>query len=225
MKIKKALIVLCLLLLGAGAKSQALYSFQSIRSHTIFFSIAWQGKIYFGTGYSYRTGTTQFQEVGFEYRAPIADFFSGKDFKVIAGVHNRFNASKWIVAAAFHLHFNRQVVDGTSYFWTDLAMLFLPGYQYARPLNDAPSGAVNFRAGYVPTLFTVTKSADGSKEIKGFTAHTFQGGLHLDFIVKRSVGIALNPFVANTWFKDGTTPFPSPFKWDVQGDFYFGPTW
>ncbi|MCP4121396.1 MAG: hypothetical protein GY751_06545 [Bacteroidetes bacterium] len=206
------------------AEAQSFFSYQTITKHTIHFVIAWENKVVLGAGYGYRTSDIKFSEISFEYRAPIDEFFNGKNFEVTTGVHNRFLASKTVVAGGAHLKFEKKHSDEKDAFLFGLAMTFLGGYQVATNLDDKPSSVLGARATYTPVLFAKVTNSDGSTSKHGFKSHELETGLHWDIIIKRSLGLSAQPTVANTWTKSEELRFEDTPSWDPQGHFYFGPS-
>lgn len=226
---KQSIIILTLammlsLCIQSESKAQSFYNYQTITKHTVHFVIAWQNKVVLGAGYSYRTSDIKFSEVSFEYRAPIDEFFNGKNYEVTAGVHNRFLVSKSVVAGGAHLKFKHTTEGDRSACELGLAVTFIGGYQIKTSLTNGPSSTFGVRATYTPTLFAKTSSADEQAQGHSFAKHTLEAGLHADVIIKRSLGLAFQPTVANAWTNEESLIFDDTPQWDPQGHLYFGPS-
>ncbi|MEM6722783.1 MAG: hypothetical protein AAF598_02030 [Bacteroidota bacterium] len=221
MKFKYSILLIVLLsLAGYQTKAQSFNNFQSIQKYSVFFSISWQKKVNLGVGYSFRLGgDVQFTDVQFEWRAPVDNFFSGNQYQVIAGANVRHSASRTVLASGYHLIYNKHNSQNSQANWLDLSLSVLPGRQYAAPLDDKPNGVFAARITYQPTIFA---NVDGEQSV--LSAHTVKAGAHFDIIVKRALGIGINPVIANT-FQTGSTVLPDRPAWDFEGDFYFTPTY
>ena len=225
MIIKRSILLIVIGICGfciSDISAQSFYSFQSINKHTFFFSISWQKKIVVGVGYGYRTSDTKFVDITAEWKAPIDELFNGKNFEVISGAYARYSASRSMVANGFHLRIKKTSTDAVRASTVGLGISFLPGYQYAAPLDDGLNGVIAARISYIPTIFASVKDLESNTvQTSALSSHTVELGAHLDMLIKRSASISVNPFVANTWAPDNLTFDDTP-EWEFRGDLYFG---
>lgn len=216
------MVLVCLMLAG-NLSAQSFNNFQSIQKHTISFSLTWQKKIMLGIGYSMRTGSDiQFADLNIEWKAPIDQFFSGTNYEVIAGTHIRHKASRTLLSSGYHMIYQKRSDENQQARLLDLAISFLPGYQYAAPLDDSANGVYSARFTYQPTIFAKVSGAESQQAF--FAAHTIKAGAHYDVLIKRALGLGFNAYVANT-FQSGNITLPEMPSWDIMGDVYFAPTY
>jgi hypothetical protein len=73
-------------------------------------------------------------------------------------------------------------------------------------------------------LFATSKGQGGKATWNAFPEHRFEGGIHFDMHIERTLGLALNGITTyNLYRKD--TFLEKAENWDIEGDFYFGTTY
>ena len=218
-----ATCALFFMLKAPESNAQSYFSFQSIQQHTFFFSLTWNKKFELGVGYGYRTDDIKFFDVTVEYRAPIDEFFSCRNFEVITGFHGRYLTSRNVISGGTHVRFGKTTTESIEYCYLGMALTFMPGYQYKTSLSDKPNGVIAALFTYNPLFVAWIHNQDGSKTAKSFGAHTLEVGGHFDILIQRTAGIATNPRVVKTWASDELKNETTE-DWQFKGDFYFGPS-
>ncbi|MEM7103203.1 MAG: hypothetical protein AAF502_08745 [Bacteroidota bacterium] len=225
--LKISLALCCCFVINTAINAQAFYSFQSITKHTVFFSLSWQKKIVLGAGYSYRAGgDVKYANLSFEWKAPVDQYFDGKNYEAIAGAYLRHSNGRGGLGSGYHFRLKKMSDEQKEATLAGLAITLLPNYIFAAPLDDDLGGSFGGRLTYIPTIFASVKdkAGDGTTTQKAFAAHTFEGGLHVDFLIRRALGLAVNPVIAKTFTSDTFTLSDTP-NWNFQADLYFGHTW
>jgi hypothetical protein len=213
------LIISVSLFISKEQKSQSYYGYQTIGKHTFLFSIIWQGEPKIGFGYIDRIYTKTFTDLQVELRFPLKSIFRFCDYEAIAGIYKPTRLRRTFAGIGGHLRWESNKNGGARIQKLSLAATVIPSYVYAASLTDGVYGSIGLRITYAPVIF-----ATQSGQWNFFGQHKFEGGIHFDIHIERTLGMALNP--VTTYYLNGKNTFlEKPKPWKVEGDFYFGTTY
>jgi len=215
-----ALIFSASLFTVSKLNSQSYYGYQSTGKNTFLFSLVWQGEPKIGFGYIARIfGGKTATDLQVEARFPLKSLFRLEKYEAIAGVYKPLSYSRGFVGIGGHLRWDSDKRGGSRVQKLSLAATVIPSYVYAASLSGGLYGTVGLRITYAPVIF-----ATQSGEWNFFGQHKFEGGIHFDMHIERTLGLALNP--VTTYYLNGKNTFlEKPKPWEVEGDFYFGTTY
>ncbi len=215
------IFIFALLLTGKDQQAQSYYGYQTIGKHTFLFSLIWQGEPKIGFGYINRiySGKT-FNDLQVELRFPLRNIYRFSDYEAIAGIYKPLSYSRAFAGVGGHFRWESNKQGGQRVSKLSLAVTAIPSYVYAADINDGIYGTVGIRLTYAPVIFATT----GKDNWNFFPQHKFEGGLHFDMHIERTLGLAIN---ANTsYYINSKKSFLEEVEnWEIEGDFYMGATY
>lgn len=208
------------------ALSQPLYGFQSIGKHTWFFGLKWDGKASVSLGYVYRAGGgTSFRDFSAEWQFPFEDAFQIKDSRFIGGIYAPINQkSRPFFALGVHGRIDRFGVGDIQKTQYQLAITGMPSYTFAGVLSEKPYLTAGTRLTYLAVLYEQSVGQAGTNS-STLPYHGVELGGHLDMILERTLGIAVNGYFGRWWKLKSEQIDEESQKWKGNGDLYFGPTY
>ncbi|NOX86534.1 MAG: hypothetical protein GXO86_11335 [Chlorobi bacterium] len=219
------IFVLTLLLTGKSQQAQSYYGYQTIGKHTFLFSLIWQGEPKIGFGYINRiySGNT-FNDLQIELRFPLRSIYRFSDYEAIAGIYKPLSYSRAFAGIGGHFRWESNMHGGQRVSKLSLAVTAIPSYVYAADINDGIYGTVGLRLTYAPVIFATSKSGGGKADWNFFPQHKFEGGLHFDMHIERTLGLAING-ITSYYLNRKNTFLEKVKNWEIEGDFYFGTTY
>ena len=223
MKKSAILIYTCSLLFSliftSSLHAQSFFGYQTIGRHTVFFSVAWQGKPVLGMGYNIRTFGRTFTDWQAELRFPLDAMYTFDNYQLITGFYKPITVKRAFMGTGVHLRWQNQTNTNEKTSLLSLALTALPTYTYAASLNDGAYGTAALRATYAPVIY-----AKKGSQTQFLAAHRVEAGGHLDLHYERTAGLGLNGFGSRSFIL-GNSILDADDNWAVEGDFYFGTTY
>ncbi|MEZ4828722.1 MAG: hypothetical protein R3C61_20920 [Bacteroidia bacterium] len=217
-------LILCLIN-SPSLHAQSFWGYQTIGSHTVFFSVAWQGKkTWLGAGYIYRDFGKTFTDLSAEIRFPLAEMYKFDNYQVIAGVYKPTVIKRAFMGTAAHIRIKKGTSDSQETTQVQLALTVLPSYTYAASLNDGIYGTTGLRITYAPVLWASVKEGGNAPSTQALAAHKLELGGHFDLHSERTLGLSLNGYVVGSFIPQKSI-LPQQNRWTGEGDFYWGMTY
>jgi hypothetical protein len=211
-------------LFNASVHAQPLWGYQTIGTHTWYFSVSWQGKPMLGAGYNYRFFNESFTDAGIEWRFPLAEMYKTDNHQLIFGIYKPLRLKRSFTAIGVHGRISRHTVGDQTTTLYGLALSAIPSYVYSANTNDGAYGTFGARLTYQPILAAQVNKG-GASTWKGLPAHRIELGGHLDVHLERTLGLATNVFATRTWATDKEILPAGADAFRVEGDFYMGTTY
>ena len=214
------------LLAGSAYKSsaQSFNGFQTIGRHTVFFSVAWQGKPYLGFGYNFRGFDKSFVDMQAEMRFPLAEMYKFDNFQVIAGAYKPSRLARTFFGIGTHLRYEKTTTRSSTTKSLDFAVTGMPGIVYAQNTGGGVDGSIGLRIAYVPRIVESSQGRRGEPVIKHFKASQLELGGHADFHVERTLYTTLNGYFTGHFDEDQKKKGAGA-DWEREGNFYLGATY
>jgi hypothetical protein len=228
-RIKNITIILLVLVCFGISKrtgAQSYFGYQTIGKHTFLFSLAWQGEIKLGFSYIYRnysSGNT-FSDIQGEVRFPLREMYTCKNYEVIAGVYKPLSVSRTFLGIGGHLRFEKETIDNQRTLKLSPALTVLPSVTYVSSLDDGPYGTMGLRLTYAPVAYLNHKVEEEQAQKQAFSQHLFEGGLHIDLHLERTLGLGLDVYTKYNLYPEKSI-LPEEEDWEIEGNFWLGATY
>ncbi|MBR9861079.1 hypothetical protein GYB22_10115 [bacterium] len=165
------------------SQAQTFNGFQTTGTNSLFFCISYNGTANIGLGYSRRVWGSAFGDIHTELRFPVQSMYKFEQFEFITGWYGPVKVKRTFLGFGSHLRIKHIKDQATTY---GLAITGIPSYVYKSSLNDGPYGTAGIRLTYQPQIVMASGSSN-----KSFVHH-FEGGIHADLSLKRTLGLSLN---------------------------------
>lgn len=213
------------ILYGPSLHAQSFFGYQTIGTHTFFFSVSWQDKKPFlGAGYNYRDFGQTFTDLSAEIRFPLAEMYKFDDYQIIAGMYKPVTIRRAFLGTGAHLRIKTQTAGEQKITRAQLALTVLPTYTYAASLNDGIYGTTALRITYAPVIWASVKEGSNTPSSQALADHVLELGGHLDLHSERTLGLGLNGYLTRS-FVPKKSILPQDTQWRGVGDFYWGMTY
>jgi len=150
--------------------------------------------------------------------------YSFKDYEVIAGAYKPLSISTTFVGLGGHLRFKSETFEEKRIFKLTPAFTVIPSVTYANSLNDGVYGTLGLRLTYAPVLYTNIKEEEEEAQKQFIPEHKFEGGLHIDFHIERTLGMGLNGYT-NYYLYPEKSVLTEEENWGIEGNFSLGATY
>ncbi|MEL6674588.1 MAG: hypothetical protein AAFR61_20425 [Bacteroidota bacterium] len=213
------LLFLCSLYPNASLQAQAFFGFQTIGVHNVFVSLSWDQKPVVGVGYQFRDFNRSFTDWQIETRFPVDEMWKKDHLQVILGAYRPSRLRRTFVGFGVHARLINRKEGDSQHSLIGLALTALPSGTYVANLDDKPYGTIGARLTYMPVLASRKNGGDWQP----FSAHHFEGGLHVDVSMQRTLTGSLNAVYTHTLQEEEVIKEKEGLP--IEGNIYGGATY